>query len=122
MKIVVPSDFDITLTVLNADGTAFDLDTADDIVVAIYQRNDRPVQKFYFSKDTVIKVTPASGIMKVQVNRENSKQLSTGKLYAEINLITTDADMEGGKRHTKIPSIELKDDDGKSIEIEKSVL
>lgn len=105
-QIVRNSDFPVTITVTNADGTVFDLTTATEIVVVLYQRNTpNQIATFKLSDATVILTDGENGVMKINVEKNRTKSIDAAPLYAEIDIVLNNGQFEGGEMHTKISDI-----------------
>lgn len=102
------SDEVIVITV--TDGTdPIDLATADDITVSVYQRSDVIIQQWKLS-DSEVTITDASnGICQVNLDRDNTADLESKRLYIEVALQLVNADFESGVMIEKDSNVPLCD-------------
>jgi len=82
----------LTLTVVDDDGNAIDLDTLDDIEVKVFNKSTREVMNtFTLSGGTVTKTNAPNGVCDV-VNDGSTTDIRTGVYVAQVKTEETDAD------------------------------
>ena len=73
-----------------------DLADCDDITVSAFQKSDSIIQQWKLS-DSEVTITDASnGICQVNLDRDNTADLPTARVFGEVILNYVNADFEGG--------------------------
>jgi len=94
-EILKGSDEVIQITI--TDGTdPIDLATADDITVSVYQRADVIIQQWKLSDSEVIITDASNGICTVNLDRDNTENLESKRLYIQVDLQLVNAGFEDG--------------------------
>lgn len=104
--IVSNSDNIIEVTVLNADGTPFDLDDALTIKFCVYAKPNEIIQ--LFSSVTVVDAN--AGTFRVYLDRANVGK-KKNQLFGEVKITVTNTNFASNIQVIKVQGIALKDDD-----------
>lgn len=99
----------IRLTLQDADGTAIVINSLYDLIIRAYQNKNFIVQEWSKLNDSVTVVDSANGIVTFILDRMNTDNLLTRRLYLEIDAVTADANYSGGYKHELISDVPLTD-------------
>lgn len=89
------SDEVIQITITNGTDP-IDLGAVDDIFVFAYQTKEDIIQSWTLGDGDVIITDAANGICKVNLDRDNTKNLPEKRLYIEVDLQLVNTDFEDG--------------------------
>lgn len=105
------SDEVIQLTITDADGAPVVPSTVEDIIISVYQTKENVIQKWLLSEGTVDIFDDADGIVRVNLDRDNTEKIPQKRIYLEVAVETTNADFEDGvarQIQSDIPLCDLK--------------
>lgn len=106
VKIPLGDDHVINLA-LTENGTAMDLDDANDIIVKLYQRRETILGEYSLTDGSVEIISANDGTCKINVPRSDFENVPTGKLYAQVRVEIDNIDFESGVKVSTLTDILL---------------
>ena len=90
------ADIQFEIEIQNQDCTPFDLSLALDIDVKLYQKRENVLQSFKRTSNTVTVVDASAGLIRVQFDRDNNKNITNADLFADVAVTVDSADSQSG--------------------------
>lgn len=91
-SIMTGSDFPMTLTLKNSDGTAIDIGNLQTLKILVYQKKEQVIQSWDLNAGVSV-VDASAGVVSVILDRENTSGLRELPMYMEViyGIVNSDA-------------------------------
>jgi len=94
--IMTGSDFPMTLTLKNADGTAIDIDNLNTLQILVYQKREQVIQSWNLDAGVTV-VDANEGEVSIILDRSNTAGLAEKPMYMEVIYGVVNSDAEDGE-------------------------
>ena len=108
-RLIQGSDYTIALTLTDSNGDAVDIATLEQLNVFVYQKRTNIVQEWSLADSSITIVDASNGKVSVALDRSNTYDTKTSRLFAEVAFATEDTNFEDDLKWTIATDIVIGD-------------
>lgn len=103
------SDEVINITITDADGVAIPISDLTECIVSVYQTKEDIIQQWLLSENSLLIVNDSAGIVRANLDRDNTIEIPLRRLYMEVVAEITDTNFETNTQRMIVSDIVLAD-------------